>query len=80
MVLHSAPSDSLIDVLDRVLDKSITIESWVRSSLAGISTTGINPAELRVVSAQVFHGYGRFAAADELNNFFPYWRRDLWTK
>jgi Peptidase family M49 len=33
MNLRSAPSDSLIDVLDRVLDKSIVIEAWTRMNL-----------------------------------------------
>ena len=63
-----------------MLEKSITIESWVRLSLAGINTAGLNPAELKIVSAQIFNGYGRSSTADELKDFFPYWRRDLWTK
>src|SRR4026209_411345 len=37
---------SLIDVLDRVLDKGIVIDAWVRVSLAG---TDMVPAEARVV-------------------------------
>ena len=35
-------SRALLDVIDRILDKGITFDSWVRSSLIGIdlSTTG----------------------------------------
>ncbi len=37
MKIERAPGGaSLIDVLDRVLDKGIVIDAWVRVSLAGI--------------------------------------------
>ena len=41
---------SLIDVLDRVLDKGIVIDAWVRVSLVGIDLTTV---EARVVVASI---------------------------
>jgi hypothetical protein len=43
-------SSSLIDVLDRVLDKGIVIDAWVRISLVGIDLVTV---EDRVVVASV---------------------------
>ena len=41
---------SLIDVLDRVLDKGIVIDAWVRISLVGID---LSTVEARVVVASI---------------------------
>ena len=41
---------SLIDVLDRVLDKGIVIDAWVRISLVGIDLITV---EARVVAASI---------------------------
>src|ERR1700751_338702 len=41
---------SLIDVLDRVLDKGIVIDAWVRVSLVGIDLVTV---EARVVVASI---------------------------
>src|SRR5437016_10835274 len=41
---------SLIDVLDRVLDKGIVIDAWVRISLVGIDLVTV---EARVVVASI---------------------------
>jgi hypothetical protein len=41
---------SLIDVLDRVLDKGIVIDAWVRISLVGIDLITV---EARVVVASI---------------------------
>ena len=41
---------SLIDVLDRVLDKGIVIDAWVRVSLVGIDLITV---EARVVVASI---------------------------
>jgi hypothetical protein len=43
-------SSSLIDVLDRVLDKGIVIDAWVRISLVGIDLITV---EARVVVASI---------------------------
>ena len=50
---------SLIDVLDRVLDKGIVIDAWVRVSLVGIDLVTV---EARVVVASI-DTYLRYAEA-----------------
>jgi gas vesicle structural protein len=50
---------SLIDVLDRILDKGIVIDAWVRVSLVGIDLISI---EARVVVASI-DTYLRYAEA-----------------
>jgi hypothetical protein len=51
MAVERAPGgSSLIDVLDRVLDKGIVIDAWVRISLVGIDLITI---EARVVVASI---------------------------
>ena len=50
---------SLIDVLDRVLDKGIVIDAWVKVSLVGIELLSI---EARVVIASV-ETYLKYAEA-----------------
>jgi gas vesicle structural protein len=41
---------SLVDVLDRVLDKGIVIDGWVRVSIAGIDLITV---EMRVIVASI---------------------------
>jgi gas vesicle structural protein len=51
MVVERAPGGtSLIDVLDRVLDKGIVIDAWMRVSLVGIDLISV---EARVVVASI---------------------------
>jgi gas vesicle structural protein len=49
-VERAASGTSLIDVLDRVLDKGIVIDAWVRVSLVGIDLITV---EARVVVASI---------------------------
>ena len=49
-VERSVGGTSLIDVLDRVLDKGIVIDAWVRVSLVGIDLITV---EARVVVASI---------------------------
>ena len=49
-VERAASGSSLIDVLDRVLDKGIVIDAWVRVSLVGIDLITV---EARVVVASI---------------------------
>ena len=49
-VERAAGGSSLIDVLDRVLDKGIVIDAWVRVSLVGIDLITV---EARVVIASI---------------------------
>jgi len=43
-------SSSLVEVVDRILDKGIVIDAWVRVSLVGIELLAV---EARVVTAGV---------------------------
>jgi hypothetical protein len=58
-VERAATSTSLIDVLDRVLDKGIVVDAWVRVSLVGINLITI---EARIVVASI-ETYLRHATA-----------------
>ena len=58
-VERAAGGTSLIDVLDRVLDKGIVIDAWVRVSLVGIDLITV---EARVVVASI-DTYLRYAEA-----------------
>jgi gas vesicle structural protein len=56
-------TSSLIDVLDRVLDKGIVIDAWVRVSLVGIELVTV---EARVVVASIATYLGYAETLDEL--------------
>jgi len=58
-VERAAGGTSLIDVLDRILDKGIVIDAWVRISLVGIDLITV---EARVVVASI-DTYLRYAEA-----------------
>ncbi len=60
MPVERAPGGtSLIDVLDRILDKGIVIDAWVRISLVGIDLITV---EARIVVASI-DTYLRYAEA-----------------
>jgi hypothetical protein len=52
-------SNSLVEVVDRILDKGIVVDAWVRVSLVGIELLAI---EARVVAASV-ETYLKYAEA-----------------
>ena len=58
-VERAAGGTSLIDVLDRILDKGIVIDAWLRVSLVGIDLITV---EARVVVASI-DTYLRYAEA-----------------
>lgn len=58
-VMKSTDSSSLAEVVDRILDKGIVIDAWVKVSLVGIELITI---EARVVVASV-ETYLRYAEA-----------------
>jgi len=58
-VEKSMASDTLVEVIDRILDKGVVIDAWVRVSLVGIELLTI---EARVVVASV-ETYLRYAEA-----------------
>ena len=64
-VERTAAGSSLIDVLDRVLDKGIVIDAYVRVSLVGIDLVSV---EARIVVASV-ETYLKFAEAIGITGF-----------
>jgi gas vesicle structural protein len=58
-IQRASGGTSLIDVLDRILDKGIVIDAWVRVSLVGIDLITV---EARVVVASI-DTYLRYAEA-----------------
>jgi len=50
MVEKAIASSSLVEVVDRILDKGVVVDAWVRVSLVGIEILAI---EARVVIASV---------------------------
>lgn len=58
-VEKSMASSSLVEVVDRILDKGVVIDAWVRVSLVGIELLSI---EARVVIASV-ETYLKYAEA-----------------
>src|ERR1044072_8484064 len=67
-VERAAGGTSLIDVLDRVLDKGIVIDAWVRVSLVGIDLITV---EARVVVASI-DTYLKYSEA--VGQGAPVWR------
>ena len=49
-VEKSMSSSSLVEVIDRILDKGVVVDAWVRVSLVGIELLAI---EVRAVVASV---------------------------
>jgi len=58
-VEKSVASSSLVEVIDRILDKGIVVDAWVRISLVGIELLTI---EIRAVVASV-ETYLKYAEA-----------------
>jgi len=59
-VERAAGGTSLIDVLDRVIDKGIVIDGWVRVSMVGIDliTVGMRVV-VTSIEGQLARSYGR---------------------
>jgi hypothetical protein len=55
-VQHATDGPSLIDVLDRVLDKGIVIDAWTRVSLVGIDMITIE-SRVMVASFDTYLSY-----------------------
>ena len=55
---RESPSTSIIDVLDRVLDKGIVIDAWVRVSVVGINLVAID-ARIVVASIETYLRHAR---------------------
>lgn len=77
---HITEND-LSEVLDRILDKGIVIDQTVRISLTGGATT-VQPT-VEYVRIEKFSIQASGQSPKEIENLedlFPYWRRDLWSK
>ena len=61
-VERAAGGSSLIDVLDRVLDKGIVIDAWVRVSLVGIDLLTVE-ARIVVASIETYLKYSEAVSA-----------------
>jgi hypothetical protein len=80
MDLHIPIAEDLVSILDRVLDKSIVLESRFPAGLQGCDLAGLN-LTCSVVSSSVHGGYGAsWRQEPEADPLFAFWRRDLWTK
>jgi hypothetical protein len=83
-----ANTDDLISLLDRVLDKGIVLESWARLSLqesgfGGADSRIPSGSKISVESSAVYVGYGKrgtWREDVELEDLFPFWQRELWSK
>ncbi len=64
-VERGSNGSSIVDILDRVLDKGIVIDAWVRVSLAGIDLLTVE-ARVVVASMETFLRY-----ADVLSQLAP---------
>ena len=53
---HPGHEGTLIDVLDRVLDKGIVIDGWARMSVVGIELLGVD-AHVVVASIETYLRY-----------------------
>ena len=49
-------SDTLVEVIDRILDKGVVVDAWVRVSLVGIELLTIE-ARVTVASVETFLKY-----------------------
>jgi len=49
-------SSSLVEVVDRILDKGIVVDAWVRISLVGIELLAIE-ARITIASVETFLKY-----------------------
>jgi hypothetical protein len=62
-VEHASAANSLVEVLDRVLDKGIVIDAWVRVSVVGIDLITV---EARIVVASINTYMKHFDTLDSL--------------
>lgn len=66
---HQPARTSTIDVLDRVLDKGIVIDAWLRVSVAGINLITLQ-ARVLVASIETYLRHGEAVAQIEPNSLF----------
>jgi len=82
MNLHVPINEDVISVLDRVLDRGIVVDTWVRIGHQGADLI-VADVKHCVASSSVYVGYGgrgSWRQINQLKTWFPSWRRDLWSK
>jgi hypothetical protein len=62
-VERAPSSSSALDVLDRVLDKGIVVDAWIRVSLAGIELIALE-AHMVVVAADINFGHAETSSGE----------------
>lgn len=65
MALHESGGTTLIDVLDRILDKGIVIDAWIRASLVGVDLLTVE-ARIVVASIETYLNYANTLAQRRL--------------
>ena len=65
---------SLIDALDRVLDKGIVIDAWIRVSFVGIDLITVEP-HIVVASIETYFKYATAVSTAAAAPFLPQQRR-----
>ena len=56
-MLRRVDQPSLLDVLDRILDKGIVVDAWIRFSLVGLDLMTVE-ARIVVASIETYLDYG----------------------
>ncbi|HXO37619.1 MAG TPA: hypothetical protein VN872_03225 [Candidatus Acidoferrum sp.] len=81
-------TDDLISLLERVLDKGIVLDKWVCLALQELGLTGADSrtrsnSRITVESSAVYVGYGKIGTWRQdlgVEDLFPFWHRELWSK
>ena len=74
------PENDWTEVLDRILDKGIVVDQTVRISVSGISAVQPTVEYVRIEKFSVQASGQNPREGENLDDLFPYWRRDLWSK
>ena len=69
-VIRKIEQPSLLEVLDRVLDKGIVVDAWIRFSLAGIDFLTVE-ARIVVASIETYLQYAREFRTIQLQSSLP---------
>ncbi|HEY6972009.1 MAG TPA: gas vesicle structural protein GvpA [Candidatus Angelobacter sp.] len=69
-MIRKIEQPSLLEVLDRVLDKGIVVDAWIRFSLAGIDFLTVE-ARIVVASIETYLQYAREFRTIQLQSSLP---------
>ena len=74
------PEDDWTEVLDRILDKGIVIDQRIQISFAGVTAILPKVEHVRIEKFSIQASGQSPKEIENLDDLFPYWRRDLWSK